>query len=242
MRLSSWNCQGLGNPWTSRDLRRIVREQAPTMCFLMETQLDNEGFLKLYENLPFPNRIIVKHPNSGGCLALIWKNDVKMEVINFTANHVLAKVKEVDGFEWFLIGFYGWPKVAQKEKSWKLLSHLTNFIDEPWLCIGDFNAFLSSSKKLSKCPPNYGQIEAFREALDLCLLEDLGFKGYPFTWINKRPGEANTKIRLDRAVATKGWREKFQLSSVTHLSSHASDHLPILLQVRSFGPKRDRSV
>ena len=242
MRLLSWNCQGLGNPWTSRDLRRIVREQAPTVCFLMETRLDKEGFLKLYENLPFPNRIIVKHPNSGGGLALIWKNDVKMEVINFTANHVLAKVKEVDGFEWFLTGFYGWPEVAQKEKSWKLLSHLIDFIDEPWLCIGDFNAFLSSSKKLSKRPTNYGQIEAFRDALDLCLLEDLGFKGYPFTWINKRPGEANTEIRLDRAVATKGWREKFQLSSVTHLSSHASDHLPILLQVRSFGPKRDRSV
>ena len=157
-----------------------------------------------------------------------------MEVINFTANHVLAKVKEVGGFEWFLTCFYSWPEASQKEKSWKLLSHLKDFIDGSWLCIGDFNAFLSSLEKLSKCPPNHGQIEAFWEALDLCQLEDLGFKGYPFTWNNKRPGEANTKIKLDRAVATKGWREKFQLSSVAHLSSHASDHLPIILQVRSF--------
>ena len=53
-----------------------MREQAPTVCFLMETRLDKEGFLKLYGNLPFPNRIIVKHLNSGGGLALIWKNDV----------------------------------------------------------------------------------------------------------------------------------------------------------------------
>ena len=114
------------------------------------------------------------------------------------------------------------------------MSHLKDFIGGFWLCIGDFNAFLSSLEKLSKCPPNHGQIEAFWEALDLCQLEDLGFKGYPFTWNNKRPGEANTKIKLDRAVATKGWREKFQLSSVAHLSSHALDHLPIILQVRSF--------
>ena len=85
---------------------------------------------------------------------MIWKNDVQMEVINFTANHVLAKVKEVDGFEWFLIGFYGLPEATQKEKSWKLLTHLKDFIDEPWLCIGDFNAFLNSSEKLSKRPPN----------------------------------------------------------------------------------------
>ena len=62
--------------------------------------------MKLYDNLPFPNRIIVKHPDSRGGLALIWKTDVQMEVINFTANHVLAKAKEVDGFEWFLTGFY----------------------------------------------------------------------------------------------------------------------------------------
>ena len=84
------------------------------------------------------------------------------------------------------------------------MSHLKDFINGPWLYIGDFNAFLISSEKLSKRPPNYGQIEAFQEALDLCQLEDLGFKGYPFTWNNKRPGAANTKIRLDRAVATKG--------------------------------------
>ena len=56
------------------------------------------------------------------------------------------------------------------------------------------------------------QMEAFREALEGCQLEDLGFKGYPFTWNNKRLGEANTKLRLDRAVATMEWKNKFQLS------------------------------
>ena len=110
MRLLSWNCQRLGNRWTGRDLRRIVWEQAPTVCFLMETQLDKEGFVRLYDNLPFPNRIIVKYSDSGGGLALIWKNGVKLEVINFTANHILAKVKEDDDFEWYLTCFYGWPE------------------------------------------------------------------------------------------------------------------------------------
>ena len=65
-------------------------------------------------------------------------------------------------------------------------------------------------------------------------MEDLGFKGYPYTWNNKRPGEANTRIRLDRAVATREWKEKFQLSSVVHLAPHASDHLPIVLYTQKF--------
>ena len=61
----------------------------------------------------------------------------------------------------------------------------------------------------------------------------MGYRGYTYTWSNKRPGEANTKLRLDRAVATKEWQTKFQLSTVSHLPPHASDHLPILVHVKS---------
>ena len=75
--------------------------------FLMETRLDTEGFNNLYGNLFFQNKIIVKHPDSGGGLAFLWKDGVKLEVINYTANHVLAKVIEEDCFVWFMTGFYG---------------------------------------------------------------------------------------------------------------------------------------
>ena len=76
----------------------------------METRLDKEGFEKLYGNLLFQNKIIVKPQDSGGGLAFLWKNDVSLEVINFIVNHVWAKVTEEDGFIWYLIGFYGWPE------------------------------------------------------------------------------------------------------------------------------------
>ena len=70
------------------------------------------------------------------------------------------------------------------------------------------------------------QIDSFHAALEACQLEDLGFKGNLYTWNNNRPRNENTKLRLDRVVAIKEWRNKFQLISVTHLSPHASDHLP----------------
>ena len=103
------------------------------MCFLMETRSDKEGFNTLYGNLLFQNKIIVNHPDGGGGLAFLWKNDVKLEVINYTPNHVLAKVTEEDGLVWFMIGFYGWPEAQQKFKSWKLLEHLKTFVEGPWL-------------------------------------------------------------------------------------------------------------
>ena len=102
------------------------------------------------------------------------------------------------------------------------------------MVIGDFNAFLHASEKKSTRPPQYAQVEAFREVLDSCQLHDYRYKGYPFTWNNKRTGEANTKIKLDKVVANKDWIVKFQMSTITHLSTHALDHLPIMLQVQSF--------
>ena len=105
-------------------------------------------------------------------------------------------------------------------------------MDGPWVCIGDFNAILNSSKKLSNTLPQQRLMDDFREALDLAKLIDLGFQGYPFTWNNRRLGHANTKQRLDRAVGNEAWRVKFHLSKVTHLSHYASDHLPIVLHVK----------
>ena len=71
-----------------------MREQAPIVCFLMETTLDKDGFENLYSNLPFNNKIIVKHPDAGGGLAFLWKNTINLEIINYTANHVLAVLIE----------------------------------------------------------------------------------------------------------------------------------------------------
>ena len=109
-----------------------------------------------------------------------------------------------------------------------------------WTCIGDFNTILQSSEKLNKRPSQMSQIDSLCASLEACQLEDLGFKGYPYTWNNNRLGDANTKLRLDRAVATKEWRDKLQLTSVTHLYPHALDHLPIVLQTEHLRTRRSQ--
>ena len=144
---------------------------------------------------------------------------MNLDVINFTDNHILAKVVETDGFVWHLTGFYGWPEANEKRKSWALLSHLKTLVEGPWCCIGDFNAILHASEKQSVIAPYYNQMEDFRVALENCAMKDLGLIGHKFTWTNKRPGSAHTKQRLDRATANEGWTEKFPVSQVSHLFS-----------------------
>lgn len=97
-----------------------------------------------------------------------------LEVNNYTKNHILAKVVEDDGFQWYLTGFYRWPEACQKQKSWALLKHLVSFVKGLWCCIGDFNAILYSLEKQSKYLPQYKQMEEFRIALDSCNLVDIG--------------------------------------------------------------------
>ncbi|GKE58413.1 reverse transcriptase [Tanacetum coccineum] len=39
MSILSWNIQGLGNPWTVRHLRTLVKDSSPTIMFLMESPM-----------------------------------------------------------------------------------------------------------------------------------------------------------------------------------------------------------
>lgn len=100
----------------------------------------------------------------------MWKKDINLEVINYTAIHILAKVVEKDGLVWFLTGLYGWPEASQIANSWALLTRLISFVGGPQLCIGDFNAILNSCEKLSRRSPYTSQMDNFRNALNQCQL------------------------------------------------------------------------
>jgi exonuclease III len=60
MRLLSWNCRGLGNPFAVRSLHFVVKTQGPGVLFLMETKLGMEG---LRVKLGYSNVFTV--PNHG---------------------------------------------------------------------------------------------------------------------------------------------------------------------------------
>ena len=82
------------------------------VCFLADTQMFKENFKKFYKDTNLPHqfigkKLIMKRPGLGGGLALLWKEGVDVRIINGSDNHILAKVVEEDGSEWFLTSFYG---------------------------------------------------------------------------------------------------------------------------------------
>ena len=79
----------------------------------------------------------------------------------------------------------------------KNISSLNNL---PWLCIGDFNEVLKHDEHDGIGSRSQAQIQGFRDAVDVCGLVDLGFKGTRWTFEKKVTGGSYTRVRLDRAL------------------------------------------
>jgi len=75
-------------------------------------------------------------------------------------------------------------------------------------------------------------MDRFRQALEDCLLEDLGFSGDPFTWRRSSHTCAHyVRERLDRAVADVEWRTHFPNFTLRNGDPRHSDHRPVILTV-----------
>jgi hypothetical protein len=79
----------------------------------------------------------------------------------------------------------------------------------PWFAVGDFNEALWQHEHLSICPRPENRMAAFRDALMVCELKDLGFEGLPFTYDNRRSAREDVKVCLDRGLADDRWRDIF---------------------------------
>lgn len=83
-----------------------------------------------------------------------------------------------------------------------------------WLCMGDFNETMYADEHFSIHPRPDWQMRGFRECLDYCSFQDLGWRGVPFTWDNRQQGSSNVKARIDRAVANADFLSLFAYSTV----------------------------
>ncbi|XP_073359565.1 uncharacterized protein [Aegilops tauschii subsp. strangulata] len=101
----------------------------------------------------------------------------------------------------------------------------------PWMCIGDFNEILRPEEQFGPNERDSAQIDAFREAVDICGLADLGYRGLDWTWKKKVSGGHFCRVRLDRALGSADWSALFPFASVEHLTAAKSDHCLILLEM-----------
>ena len=83
-------------------------------------------------------------------------------------------------------------------------------------------------------------MQEFRDVLDECGFRDLGFEEGKFTWCNGHPSRFTIWERLDRAVATMDWLDKFLATKVVHLECGSSDHKPIVICLNGIPLRRQK--
>lgn len=232
----SSNCRGLGSIPASSALRRIVINEHPQLLFLQETKLCQGEMDRVRRKLKYQFVVAVDCGGEGrgrrGGLALLWNQEWEVSIKSFSLNHIDAMIQMKEGVEWRYTGFYGHPEEENKSMTTTLMEHLFRNDNMPWVCGGDFNLMIWSNEKKGGAEFNFAHAMMFRNALDHCMLEDLYYNGYPYTWTNNQGGEKNLQERLDRFCANKAWQDLYGGSFVTHLEKRKSDHLPIILSIK----------
>lgn len=233
MRCLSWNYRGLGNPEAVRELRKVVRQEAPALLFVMETKIRAKRVEVLQSQLGFAGCFAVDSEGLSGGIGLFWSTEVNVKLKNYSTGHIDVMARRADGSspEWRFTGFYGAPRAENRHHSWRFLRILHAIEHAAWLCVGDFNETLFGSEQFSRSARPEWQMRNFREAVQDCSLQDLGWLGVPYTWDNQQQGDNNVKARLDRGLASPEFLQRFEHTRVRHLSAIESDHCFVLVEI-----------
>jgi exonuclease III len=242
MSIISWNCRGLGNLRTVQDLRQMVKEKRPWMVFLMETKLRKNRMDVVRYKLGFPNLFVVDSIGKSGGLALLWGDEIIVDIQNYSHRHINGVIKTpmVD-VQWKFTGFYGHPDVNKRQESWDLLKVLKQFSPNPWICIGDFNEVISNEEKWGGSNRSSSQMRRFQLALEECELSDMGFRGPKYTWSNCRESWDYIKERLDRGLANTAWCDLFPSAEIWVEGQTNSDHAVLTVSLFSQNRRKKRT-
>jgi len=227
----SWNCRGLGNPRTVREVVDMVSCKKPDFVFLMETKVGRSHVERLRVKLGFEGLFYVDSIGRSGGLALFWRRNNTARLLSFSKNHVDVEVCMTGIGLWRMTGFYGFPERSRRGDSWALLRSLAGQSALPWVILGDFNDLLYQHEKRGGNPHPDNLLRGFGEVIDECELVQLPMRGHPFTWGRGKGTPEWMEERLDKVLARAEWSAILPNACVSNILTRSSDHSALYLGV-----------
>uniref|UniRef100_A0A803PQN1 Reverse transcriptase domain-containing protein n=1 Tax=Cannabis sativa TaxID=3483 RepID=A0A803PQN1_CANSA len=198
----------------------VVKNHRPSLLFVMESKLLAGHCDSFRTRLSFDNAFEVPRCGLSGGLLLFWTNDVNVNILNYSSNHIDCIITFEDNITTHFSCFYGSPYAHDKTHTWTLIDRLfDNAPLLPWLVLGDFNDYLSANDRSSTSNiPHYAMVN-FQAFVNKHSLVPIHFVGNKYTWKH-----GSTYERLDWGIANDKWFHHYPQALLHHLSFYGSDH------------------
>jgi hypothetical protein len=92
----SWNGRGLGNQAAVRELHKVVKQERPSLLFVMETKLSKERVEGLQNSLGFAGCFGASCEGLSRGIAPFWTSEVSVELKKISSCHIDVMVWKND--------------------------------------------------------------------------------------------------------------------------------------------------
>ncbi|XP_060961855.1 uncharacterized protein LOC133032052 [Cannabis sativa] len=216
MRGVAWNCRGLRQTSTVRELKSLIRSHSPDFIFLTELKVNTTSLVRTLNSLHFYFNILVPAVGSVGGIILSWKVDFVFECVACSKNHISGLVySDPPTHPWLLSCVYGPPYSNAQKAFWEEFMNLGDRFGGSWLILGDTNFVLSESERAdSKGRDPF--IPFISNLVNSRGLINMPIYGDKLTWDNHWSGQNHVKFALDKGltsfILSSGQEEKFKRS------------------------------
>ncbi|EMS67317.1 Potassium channel AKT1 [Triticum urartu] len=150
--------------------------------FVTEVAVEDTKWIKSVRSL----LKTISNPTAGGKNA--WFAKVQEACRKDVERAFDVSVEEPGKEKWRMTCVYGEAQTHLRHQTWDVLKNISTLSDLPWRCIGDFNEVLRLEEHEGVWRRSNAQMQAFREAMDICGLLDICYRGRFWTFEKKVAG------------------------------------------------------
>lgn len=209
MDLLIWTCQGSASKGFLRVIMDLLRVHRPRILALLEPRISGDQTNGICRKVGFDNWVQVEAVGFSDGIWIFWMDGYMVDILFTHPQFIALKVCYGGSEPWFLTVVYGSPNAALRKRLWEDLVPDKLGMKGAWLRVGDFNVVATAEEVSTQGPLATNRRARFQEWIYDHGLLDLGFIGPQLTWIRGLHSGTFKGARLDRALCSLEWRDRF---------------------------------